>query len=70
VLSFAEALRRADQGEAYAQAKKKVVKKKAAKKKAVKKAGKAKAKKWMGGYAVPQRRILGFGRQFARDVSV
>lgn len=32
--------------------------------------GKSKAKKWMGGYMVPQRRILGFGRQFARDVSI
>jgi len=32
--------------------------------------GKSKAKKWMGGYTVPQRRILGFGRQFARDVSI
>lgn len=32
--------------------------------------GKSRAKAWMGGYMVPQRRILGFGRQFARDVSV
>jgi hypothetical protein len=32
--------------------------------------GKSRAKKWMGNYMVPQRRILGFGAQFARDVSV